>query len=419
MLESRYCFDKVNIDEIEKYDRKINIISDDFEELLQIRDILKKEKKLLACEKNQLESNNLIINELNTKLKSKNKKLTQDIKEKNDQINQLQKQFKKFNDQQIELFNSLPLKMQQILISNIISDEDFNEMNAYFTKINNVFLFLMKNKSLEASHCFEISTDNTNLLSEIHEEYKVNLTYQTTEYLYNTNKISSHDFINLMKQFKLFSIEIKYPSSKFDEISESTSKLVSQFNAKQCNIGAFITGNEVVDFGFNKENTINYARFDSIITNIYCSNSYLHRQSLKKIYFSDLLTEIGDNAFYKCSSLTQISIPNSVIKIGSYAFSECTSLKDVYLPSNLTLIGYSAFYNCTNLLSISIPSSVKDINQYAFMNCTSLKSLFLKSSLYIQAYAFKNCSSLRKVTLPANSTVGFRAFPKHTIVTMQ
>ncbi len=88
--------------------------------------------------------------------------------------------------------------------------------------------------------------------------------------------------------------------------------------------------------------------------------------------------KIGDCAFCSCSSLTSITLPESVTSIGSYAFYSCSSLTSIILPESVTSIGGYAFEDCYSLTSITLPKSVTSIGDYAFDNCTALKKVIIE-----------------------------------------
>lgn len=96
-----------------------------------------------------------------------------------------------------------------------------------------------------------------------------------------------------------------------------------------------------------------------------------HGSSVTSVTIPDSVTSIHDSAFGFCSQLTNISIPNSVTAIGSFAFEYCTSLKSITLPSSLSTIQSYAFCNCGNLKTIRIPVSVTSIENHAFAGCPS------------------------------------------------
>ena len=110
------------------------------------------------------------------------------------------------------------------------------------------------------------------------------------------------------------------------------------------------------------------------------------------ITFNGDVTLIGERAFYYCSSLTSIIIPNSVTSIGDYAFSDCYSLTSITIPDSVTSIGDNAFCFCESLTSIIIPNSVTSIGVWAFSSCGSLTSVNIPNSVTsIGDNTFKNC----------------------------
>lgn len=83
-------------------------------------------------------------------------------------------------------------------------------------------------------------------------------------------------------------------------------------------------------------------------------------------------TEIGDYAFYDCSSLTQIELPPKVASIGNFAFCGCSSLKQIIIPSSVTSIGDWAFLACSALSKLSIQSSIQNVGLNAFFGCPTM-----------------------------------------------
>jgi len=120
--------------------------------------------------------------------------------------------------------------------------------------------------------------------------------------------------------------------------------------------------------------------------------------SLTRITIPDSVTTIERGAFY-LSSLTSVTIPNGVTSIGSSAFQVCYSLTSVTIPESVTSIGSDAFGGCTSLTSVTIPDSVTSIGWYTFNGCSSLTSVTIPNSITrIEGSAFSSCTSLNSVT---------------------
>ncbi len=124
------------------------------------------------------------------------------------------------------------------------------------------------------------------------------------------------------------------------------------------------------------------------------------------------VTSIGNYAFYNCSGLTSITIPNTVTSIGSSAFESCEGLTSISIPNLVTSIGGYAFAHCEGLTSITIPDSVTSINNYTFYECTGITSLTIGNSVTsIGVNAFRHIYQITSVIVPNSVTsIGSHAF---------
>lgn len=71
-----------------------------------------------------------------------------------------------------------------------------------------------------------------------------------------------------------------------------------------------------------------------------------------------IVTSLGNRCFYTCSSLTSVTLPNSITSLGDYCFSSCSGLTSITLPNSITSLGKYCLFNCTKLTKIVLPSTL-------------------------------------------------------------
>ena len=105
--------------------------------------------------------------------------------------------------------------------------------------------------------------------------------------------------------------------------------------------------------------------------------------------------------FTGCTNLREVTIPKNVIDMRSNngCFSNCTSLQTVIFDPVSSVKRLSGFYKCTSLVNISIPDSVQIIEGDCFFNCSSLQTIDTKNATILEGNAFKLCSSLTSATI--------------------
>jgi len=121
---------------------------------------------------------------------------------------------------------------------------------------------------------------------------------------------------------------------------------------------------------------------------------------------------IQNSAFYHCTSLTGVTVPDCVLRIESSAFERCTSLKYAATGTGVTNIGDHAFNGCSALETVKLGRGILIIDEYAFFGCVSLKNITIPSgAVSIGDNAFSVCTSLAWIIIPASvGTIGANSF---------
>ena len=117
------------------------------------------------------------------------------------------------------------------------------------------------------------------------------------------------------------------------------------------------------------------------------------------------VTELGGGAFWYCSGITSVSIPDGVTSIGASAFRDCGKLESVSIPASLREIDPLAFDRCFSLKALNLPDDMTYIGWGAFSDCRSLATVNIPNGLTtLSNSAFYNCQSLRSITIPKGIT---------------
>lgn len=146
------------------------------------------------------------------------------------------------------------------------------------------------------------------------------------------------------------------------------------------------------------------------------TGAFQNCSALTNVTIAAGLTNIAEGSFKGCSSLTTLNLPATVTSIGSGAFEDCASLKTMTLPASLTSIGSYAFRRCKGIETLVLPNTVTAVGEGAFEECTALKTLTLSTGMTrIEDFTFYKCSLLTPLNLTENiNSIGRYAFSECT-----
>ena len=225
------------------------------------------------------------------------------------------------------------------------------------------------------------------------------------------------------------------------------------------NITSFAAGEEALIFALNSDET-GYAVAG-------CDQTIAGEIVVPKEHNDLPVTEVSMAAFFGCTGITSVKLPDTITAIGDYAFFNCTNLSEINIPDSVTVTGNMAFYqtayynnkdnwkngvlyidnhivyadtsvsgnlkikdgtktiianafkDCRNITSVEIPSSLKHISDAAFYGCSNLTSITISDGVEtIGNKAFEGCKKVSLIVIPDSVlSIGNRAFHNCTSAT--
>ena len=321
------------------------------------------------------------------------------------------------------IFNNILIEEQENLlkiINNIIINKTKEEK---IKKIVNFLAYLTKEKQISKN---SPNNANESFVQIVKNDEQILIKSNMTEILNENQIFNKEEFLNQVNNFECIFIEVKYPSSVFESIYNKLMNL-KKSKIPKLKIAIFITGIEATDQHFHGNSDISYVTLDKCVTNIQSrgsDGSFDGCESLEYISIPSSVTQIGDNSFWRCSSLTQIIIQQEnksrfkFLENGLLIYKSSNNgdydtlvwakknIKTVNIPSSIKIIKSGAFERCASLTQITIPSSVTQIGNNAFNSCSSLTQITIPSSVtQIGNYTFSFCPSLTQITIPRSLNV--------------
>lgn len=125
-----------------------------------------------------------------------------------------------------------------------------------------------------------------------------------------------------------------------------------------------------------------------------------------------LVTKIAPHALQSKSTITRLTLPNTLVEIGVNGISDCALLTSVTLGTGVTTIAHSAFHSSPLLSTVFLPEGLQSVGAYAFANCPSLTTIMLPPGITdLPTGLFQNCTGLTHAGMPANlRSIGYSAF---------
>ena len=241
------------------------------------------------------------------------------------------------------------------IFSEVIRSSEFYEQQIAF---DDFLKFIQKNNNITDENWITIINNIRKYRKD--SEYFLQLLNFITIYENEKNKIYKvlYEYSTNIPLLKCFKTNNKNLNFSYSELNEEIKRIKNMnIYAEQINENTLLIGGKGI---ITKDLIKNY-------------------KNIKTIIFDESIQEIKVQKFEKsCASvspfsiiqsLTKITIPNSFISIGEFAFYGCSSLTNITIPNSVTSIGDDSFSRCSSITNITILNSANSIGNFAFDEC--------------------------------------------------
>ena len=182
----------------------------------------------------------------------------------------------------------------------------------------------------------------------------------------NTNKLN--DILLTVAQLDLSSLNNKPTESIVYEID-----ITSQ--------SAYVSG-----YVGTEPNVYIASKYNNYPVTFIKENAFKNNSVIQSITMPNSIVTIGSQAFHNCENLVTVNFGNNLKDIGNEAFLGCNELKEIHLPENLKVLGYGAFEGCKSLEKVVIPNGVTELNNRTFAECSELEEVKILGKLELLWY---------------------------------
>lgn len=135
------------------------------------------------------------------------------------------------------------------------------------------------------------------------------------------------------------------------------------------------------------------------------ASAFQGNTTITSVTIPNTVKTIGEQAFYKCTGITELKLSENLTSCGKNAFAYCSGLTEITIPGSLSRTSLNMFYMCSGLKKAVVEEGVKTLNNYTFGYCSELIDLTLPESLEMLCpYSIGECKNLQYVKIPSKVT---------------